>query len=244
MKNTIWLLIVMMTFAACKGRKQTANRNIDQAFKNAFFENETTYNHVSLKGKLNVSSKDFSQSASINVRMIKDSVLWMSLGMLGFEGARVLITKDSFKMIDRINSRYIARSSSYIRSLIGFDVQLIEIQNLMMGNAVFDSSKYEIKSNDSLSWLQGNKDEIVNQLTVSEEFHTIQSVLISMVRSQKAVIDYKDYADLGGLIMPKTVDAAFISGIEKSTGEISYTSADTSKISGFPFNVPDSFKKN
>jgi hypothetical protein len=52
-----------------------------------------------------------------NIRMQRDSAIWISVNaVLGIEALRALITRDSVKLIDKLNKTYTAHSIDYLQS--------------------------------------------------------------------------------------------------------------------------------
>jgi len=79
--------------------------------------------------KLNAGS---SFSSSIQVRMVKDQAIYISLRpMLGIEAGRLIITADSLYAVDKIHKRYIAEKVSILTS--GIPVTVSEVQDMFLG---------------------------------------------------------------------------------------------------------------
>ena len=73
-----------------------------------------------------------------NVRMLKDSLIWVSLGNdIGIEGIRVLISKDSIKILDKLANTYQVRPLSHIQELSQIPFSFADLQNLLIGNPIF-----------------------------------------------------------------------------------------------------------
>ncbi len=73
-----------------------------------------------------------------NVRMLKDSLIWISLGNdIGIEGIRVLISKDSIKVMDKLANTYQVRPLSHIQELSQIPFSFADLQNLLVGNPIF-----------------------------------------------------------------------------------------------------------
>ena len=73
-----------------------------------------------------------------HVRMYRDSVIWISItAILGFEGLRVYITRDSVKLLDKQNKTYTARSVAYLQDITALPLDLHSLQDLLVGNPVF-----------------------------------------------------------------------------------------------------------
>jgi hypothetical protein len=120
------LLFVSVVFYSCKSREKITLNNgrciLD--FKNAktltTHLKEKEFKFDRLNGKLSADAEIDSTSASFTVtlRMKRDSVIWMSISKLGIEGARVLITKDSVKLLNRIKNNYFIGDFAYISKML------------------------------------------------------------------------------------------------------------------------------
>ncbi len=74
-------------------------------------------------------------SFSANLRIKKDSAIWISISpALGIEVARVLITPDSLKFINRINGTYFKGDFKYLNELLQIEVNFKMIQAILLGN--------------------------------------------------------------------------------------------------------------
>jgi hypothetical protein len=73
-----------------------------------------------------------------NIRMYKDSVIWVSVtAILGIEGLRAYITKDSVKLLNKQDKIYTARSVSFLQEVTALPLSLSTLQDLLVGNPVF-----------------------------------------------------------------------------------------------------------
>lgn len=97
-------------------------------------------NSIHAKASVDIDMPDFNQSVNSQIRWIRDSVFWMNFTILGIEGARLLITKDSFYMVDRINKKYIAENLSKLSVKYNLPISFKTLQNFFLGNPVFLSN--------------------------------------------------------------------------------------------------------
>ena len=71
-------------------------------------------------------------SSSIQVRMVRDEAIYISLRpMLGIEVGRLLITADSLYAVDKVHKRYIAEKVSLLTS--GIPVTVSDVQDIFLG---------------------------------------------------------------------------------------------------------------
>ena len=106
--------------------------SLDSRYKNL--------NRIHAKASVDIDMPDFNQSVNSQIRWIRDSVFWMNFTILGIEGARLLITKDSFFMVDRINKKYIAENLSKLSLKYNLPISFKTLQDFFLGNPVFLSN--------------------------------------------------------------------------------------------------------
>ena len=71
-------------------------------------------------------------SSSIQVRMVRDEAIYISLRpMLGIEVGKLLITADSLYAVDKVHKRYIAEKVSILTS--GIPVTVSDVQDIFLG---------------------------------------------------------------------------------------------------------------
>src|SRR5206468_11234359 len=110
---------------------------------------------------------------------------------------RVMITRDSVKLLDKLNKNYTARSVSYLQEVTALPLTLTTLQDLIIGNPVFlDSNIVSIKTvNNTISLLSiGNV--FKNLLTLDATDATLQHSKLDDVnisRNRTADLTYSDY---------------------------------------------------
>ncbi len=182
-----------------------------------------------------------------NVRMVKDSVIWvLANAVLGFEAMRVMVTKDSVKLLDKINKTYTARSVSYLQEITELPLDLHTLQNLIVGNPVFLDS--------TISFYSMGKGEITllsigewfkNLLTVNEANKSLlRSKLddVETTRSRTADLTYSDYDNRQNVLFSTK---RRITVAEKNRLDISldFRQYDFNVDVSFPFAVPKNYQR-
>ncbi|HEU0065458.1 MAG TPA: DUF4292 domain-containing protein [Flavisolibacter sp.] len=149
-------------------------------------KNNIRYKTFSAKINTDYKSADGkTYNVNATVRMYKDSLIWISANaLLGIEAMRVLITKDSVKLLDKLSKVYTARSVSYLQEVTALPLDLATLQNLIIGNAVFLDSNIVSYSSDN---------NVINLLSVGKWFKN----LLTLNASNKTLIHSKlDDADI------------------------------------------------
>lgn len=138
----------------CKTRKMQKDKNnaasnIDTIsdrcrldFKNAkaltkyIKENELNYNWIYTKANVESVIDGKEESFDIKVRIKKDSAILVSIQyVLGIEVAKVLITKDSVKMVVYPKKQYFRGDFNYINEILHADLDFDLLQAVLFGNS-------------------------------------------------------------------------------------------------------------
>lgn len=120
----------------------TTNERCKLDFKNAkaltkyIKENELTYNWMYAKANVESLIDGKEESFDIKVRIRKDSAMLVSIQyLLGIEVAKVLITKDSVKMVVYPKKQYFRGDFNYINELLHADLDFDLLQAVLFGNS-------------------------------------------------------------------------------------------------------------
>src|SRR3954447_6158063 len=82
---------------------------------NKVIKNKIVFNTFNAKVRVQYSGKEGGDEATAYIRLKKDSAIWLSLrGALGIEGFRVLITRDSVKVMNLLKKNVQYRSITYL----------------------------------------------------------------------------------------------------------------------------------
>jgi Domain of unknown function (DUF4292) len=138
------ILILSLVFTSCKSKKNITEteplRERSAAFLLKRYErNEFQYDWVGMKISAEVLTLGETQSFKANIRMKKDSVIWISISpALGIEVLRVLITPDSVKYVSKIpeNKHYYLGGFNVISEISKMDIDFATFQDILLGNAV------------------------------------------------------------------------------------------------------------
>lgn len=137
----IILFAGLLALSSCKTKRALEVSPLFPLNENAllYLVDQGSFNYKSFSSKLSVYSSSPNQSGSfkVNLRMQKDSAIWMSITpALGIEAVRVLIEPDSLLYINKMKSQYFAGAYDEIDSLLQYATQFAFLENLLVGNPV------------------------------------------------------------------------------------------------------------
>lgn len=214
-----------------------------------------------INGKANVESTvaDEKNSFNISLRMKRDSVIWVSISpALGIEVARVLITRDSVKVLDRLNNKFKLTDYKYLNDLLRMNVDFDIIQGVLTGNlfsykknrlsSVYLEDKYYILSSLSKRKLKRSLEEkdpnkpVVQDVWISDDNYRIIKLSIEDDRVKKSLItDYSNFKNTNAGIFPFS-SSTKIKAEKNVEVKIDYDKLETGEVQEFPFKVPKNFK--
>lgn len=183
-----------------------------------------------------------------HLRMYKDSAIWISItAILGIEGLRAYITKDSVKLLDKQNKTFIARSVSYLQEVTALPLDLKSLQDLLIGNPVFfDSNIVSYSKSANTISLLNTGSFFKNLFTIGEtDKRPVSSKLddADPLKNRTCYLTYDDYENKKGVNFP-TKRTISVSEKGKLDIKLDFKQYDFNETLSFPFNVPKNYKQN
>lgn len=241
-----------------KESKSKEDKSADELMK---LISDSSFNAEWINGKASVEALvgDEKNSFNISLRMRRDSVIWISISpALGIEVARVLITTDSVKVIDRLSNKYKLTDYKYLNDLLRMNVDFDIIQGVLTGNlfsykknrlsSVYLEDKYYILSSLSKRKLKRSLEEkdpnkpVVQDMWISDSNYRVIKLSIEDDRVQKSLVtDYSNFNTTNAGIFPFS-SFTKIKAEKNVEVKIEYEKLETGEAQDFPFKVPKNFK--
>jgi Domain of unknown function (DUF4292) len=269
--RTAFILFVLVTFsvAGCKTAKKIqesvdkkdttsvhiANPYLDDSLmviKNVMNEinsKQVLYKTFSAKVKVEYEdAKGKQPNITAYIRILKDSLIWISgyATVFNIEAFRVLITKDSVYVLDKINKEAKLRSMDYLQEVTEIPFDLKTLQNLLAGNPVFmGDSVISYKETESKILLATVGEYFKHLLTLNKGDRLIvHSKLddVNFARNRTADITYGEYENHNGLPF-STYREITVSEKNKLDIQLSYKQYEFNKDLSIVFNIPANYKR-
>lgn len=232
------LLAILASISGCKSKKTSKPVAVNLETVNQYWESQFDSEYLETRGKASVTTNGKTTNVSMHLKMKKDSLIWGKFSLFGI-GATVLITPDSFFMINTLKQEYMAYDNSYLDRYLGFRADITQVQNLLIGNAIFPRTDYEFIAADNQ--LRGNEGMATNVLSLNKDSRTQQSDVMTADTTQSARIQYDDYSLVSEQLLPNTVSIDVQKGREKLDVVLGYQNINTNVITSFPFRIPATF---
>ena len=191
-------------------------------------------------------SRGKNQDVTAIVRIIKDSTIWISItaSLLNIEAYRVLITKDSVILLNKLDREVQYRSLDYLQEVTQIPFDYTTLQDFLIGNPVFIDSNivyYKKTENQILFSMVGRY--FKNLLTLSSgNYFLTHSKLddVDIARSRTADLTYADYENKTGYNF-STYREITVSEKNKLDISLNYKQYEFNKELSVSFNVPKNY---
>ena len=210
------------------------------------YKQETDFTTFSAKIKVEYDSKDGGDMATAYIRMKKDSLIWLSLtGALGIEGFRILITKDSIKLMNKLDKTIQYSSINYLQEIAEVPLDFYSLQDVIIGNPIFlDSNIVSFKTteNEILILMAGNIFKHLLTLN-SDDLKPLHSKLddADPMRTRTCDITFDGYETKNNIRF-STERKITVSEKYKLDINLVFKQYDFNELETFPFTIPKNYK--
>ncbi|SEJ83075.1 protein of unknown function [Dyadobacter sp. SG02] len=214
--------------------------------------NEVDFQYLTAKSKFSFKSakQDF-DNTNVNIRMKKDSIIWLSVTGVGLEVARGIITRDSIVFMDKIHRDYFVFNYEQLSKQYNFDLNFDLLQSVIIGNMPFEMQEDGrfVKENDFYILKQAvDRLEVDNY--IAEKNQKLSRLKATEVPTQNTfTLDYEDFRQVGQFLFPFTslINLNVLSKEQQkreTTMRLKHSKVElVNQSPGFPFNVPSSYKR-
>lgn len=240
------LLILSISFVSC-------NRKFSglQIFKKSVEVNEVDFTYLKTKTKIKAELGEKSISFTANIRIKKDSIIWISIvPMMGIEVFRGIITQDSVKYINKLEKKAVLLDYNALSKRLNFDINFNIVQSLLVGNlprAISDNDKIEKEGSYILIKQNEGKFDIKNY--INKKNKKLEKLIVYSGKEQnKLILKYSDFKKKGIALIPTkselTID--FIVQLKRlqNTVNLEHHKIEfPEKPLNFPFKVPVKYER-
>ncbi len=258
------LLIVSLAIfnTSCKSKKHLLKTSIkEHGFSYLYakmIDNQMEFDYLSSKFTLVYKQGKNTTNVRGQLRIKNDSLIWMSVTpALGIEAARVLLTDDSIKFINRLNKSYFSGKYKILDSLLNTTVDFSLLQSMLVGNDLtqYDVHKFRSSIDNGLYRMTIRERKKVKKYIKNGEIDTrvlVQQIWLYPDTYRIARIDikeqgeednnklqvyYGDYINIEGQLFPSNIRIEITSKKSISINLVFYKTIINTPVR-FPFKIP------
>ncbi|GAB3246714.1 hypothetical protein GCM10027347_01770 [Larkinella harenae] len=214
---------------------------------------QVDFEYLTAKSKVSFKSKDQDiNNANVNLRIDKDSLIWLSVSGVGVEVARALITKDSVVIMDRIHREYSVFDYPTLSQRFNFDLNFGLLQSLLVGNLPLPQEPAQrVKNEKDYLLLRQHEGKVLVDNYIGEQNRKLKKLLVVEQPTKNSLtLDYEDFTVLNNFLFPYT-SLVTVDYKSKNDGQpyqtvlrIRHNKVElTDKNPGFPFSVPPKYQR-
>lgn len=214
---------------------------------------EIDFDYLTAKSKFSFKSGSQNiDNANVNIRIKKDSIIWLSVTGVGFEVARGIITPDSIIFLDKFHKEIHAYDYKKLKTQFNFDLNYGLIQSIIVGNLPIPRSpNQKFKKEKDYLLLRQNDERIAIDNYIGEKTHKLKRLqAVEQPTKNSLTLDYEDFKDLNNYLFPFTslITLDFKSPKDQQYYQtvirIKHNKVDLVESNpGFPFSVPSTYKR-
>ena len=256
----IILLLLAVSFQGCKPRRDITPvvdemlRSPERALR-AMHTNHADFNFYSARfsGTANWENSTYNISGSIRIQ--KDQAIFISVTpLLGIEVARVLVTPDTVKFLNRLNATYFIGDMSFINSMLGAGLDFYMLQALLVGNDFnhFTSDNFRVSEDRGMLLLSSPARRPKNNRHAQafehniwldrQDFRIRQTIVYDSAERRMIRADYNGFERIDNQLLPNDLVLLFTD--QDTRAELSYSLSRTSLNTPqeFTFSIPSRYK--
>lgn len=203
-------------------------------------------------GKARINFKDDKKERDVkaNIRIRKDSVIWMDISVVGVSGARALINADSLTIRSNVDKEYFVFEFTELTKRFNFAINYHIVQAAMLGNLIYDRRPEDVVRTDgSYNILEQTLGTVNIKNYINAASTKLEKVeLTESNTSNSLVINYSNFQAVGTKVFPFNGFIEILyktpGGIIKNTIQIEYSKAEVGdRELRFPFNIPKKYER-
>jgi hypothetical protein len=247
MNRPFLLLSFLILFAACSKKTISPTIGTPKATLNV---EEIDFEYFQGKARMILRDAKKEREVKANIRVRKDSVIWMTFSVIGVQGGKALINKDSITIVSNLDKEYYVFDYAELSKRFNIDINYQVIQSAMLGNPIIARKESdEVQQESSMYLLKQHSGNISVVNYVNGASQKIEKVELKEGNSNNSLlINYSNFQPVANKIFPfnGTINLFYktLSGLLNTTIIFEYNKAEVGdRELKFPFNIPKRYDR-
>lgn len=237
-----FVILCLLVLTACSKKAVTPFATTPKKSLNI---EEIDFDYFQGKARMILRDANKEREVKANIRMRKDSVIWMTFSVIGVQGGKALINRDSITIVSTVDKEYFVFPYDELSKRFQFDINYNVVQAAMLGNPIIPrSDRDDVVQESSMYLLKQNQTDVNVVNYVNAASMKIEKVEMKEEASMNSlVINYSNFQPVGNKVFPYngTINLFYktLSGLLNTTIIFEYNKAEVGdKELRFPFNIP------
>jgi len=241
------LLIVPLVFQACSKKVVPT---IDGELSKTLSIQEIDFEYFHGKARLNYNDGKREREVKANIRVRKDSVIWMTFSVIGVQGGKALINHDSITIVSTVDKEYFVFDYVELSKRFNFEINYHVVQAAFLGNLIQERSTEDkvqrLANNDLLEQRNGS---VLIKNFINASISKIERVELTEEDTKNSItLNYTNFQAVEDRIFPYNgvINLYYKTpgGILNNVITFEYNKAEVGdKELRFPFNIPRKYDR-
>ena len=241
-----YLFIGLLLLSSCKkqliGFRSNTPKDINVA--------EIDFDYFQARTKVRYIEGDKHVNGNANIRIKKDSLIWFSVSpSIGIEATRVMITKDTAIVLNRMDKEYYIFNFDEISRYFNFKVDFQLIQSILLGNLARPiDGETKIAKDGDYYMIKQTSGPLDIQSFVLTNNKKIETVLVNEEKTKNFMtLKYSEFKPLDVFLFPKICQVNLTYQAKKgplvTSINLQHNRTEISeKPLKFPFKIPSKYE--
>ncbi len=206
---------------------------------------QTTFNTFSGKAHAALNISGNSYDVTLNIRIKRDERIWISVSVLGIEGARMMITPDSVMMFERQHSTYVKQPFSYLKQSVGNEFNYKMIESALIGNAIPEllNENADLQSAPEGITITGSLQDFMYKLVTGPDMRVSQTNLDNHNAGQSLQLTNSTFIQVDTRVIPSQINISAADKEKTIKADLRYSKTVFDQPVEFPFTIPARYKE-
>lgn len=263
------LFALMLAGTSCKSTRKavaapppvTTKNSVVNELVDSMMASQFDFGWLSAKAQVDYTDKTGeTNSFDINLRIRKDSVIWLSITpLLGIEAARVLITPDSISMLDRVHKEYKVLRYDYLEEMLHTGIGFSMIQAVVVGNyfsyeradklrSYYEEQPYGILSTLNRRQAKRAMEEkdpstpVIQDFWIDGNYRIVRSKITDDRLDRWVEASYSDFIAVNQRLFPQNIVVTFFAA-SPVIMKVSYSKVVGEETLALPFTIPEKYER-
>lgn len=250
MNKLLRFFLLGLSIVALSCSKKIVSPAITAAPKPVLNIEEIDFGYFHGKARMVLRDANKEREVKANIRIRKDSVIWMTFSVIGVQGGKALINKDSITIVSTMDKEYFVFEYPELTRRFNFEINYDVIQAAMLGNPIIKRTDLDEVQQESSMYLMKQHAGTIDVLNfINAASMKIEKIEMKESNSNNSlVINYSNFQPVGTKIFPYngTINLFYkgAAGLLNTTIIFEYSKAEVGdKELKFPFNIPKKYER-
>jgi hypothetical protein len=203
------------------------------------------YRTFSTKAKIRYETPEDSKEFTANIRMRKDSVIWVNVTLLGLSAARIFVTKDSIFVLNFVQREVMRIPLSEAARILPTSIEFSSLQNLIAGDPLRGGAITAASATPEAWQLEIADSSYLQNITYAISDSTMRkgSMRTHNPNGPQATIDYNNYELTDNRKVSKVRAVKIQNGNDHYSVDMDFSNTEFDRQLEYPFSIPKNYKE-